>query len=297
MYLESRWEGIDTGIQIRCPLTYTITYYGACSPFISDRVSIPSWQVLAHHIRRFRTCGFLCWQSPCFPSARDLPSPLTPMRSFLLPPLGSKSNTRKNDFWPNTHCANPFQHPRKKFHPNKQSRFLPPLRLILDFSGHVLVLSGQRKLSMTRRLSTALSPFRVPHPFPFSFPHQSPLFSSQIRKRSPSSPPSFHFRSDVTRSAAVGGGWSRVHFMQIFAKSDETLCVTLNTNGRFCSPLTPLCRRNQTVDKRRGRRARQTTSNAGANVASRRYIQVMETEWPLWVENHPSPTASPLAGD
>jgi len=145
-------------------------------------------------------CGFLCRQTSQSPRGSPphwpglLPALFTAMRSSY------KSSRRKNDFEPQiprihsntrgSNClANPWEFPVS----------LPLPRLIVYFSGRFLVPSGNKKLSMTRRLSPALFPFHVPHPLPFPLTHESPFSKSRIRIPSPS--PGF----DSTReSEAVG---------------------------------------------------------------------------------------------
>jgi len=112
-------------------------------------------------------------------------------------------------------------------------------RLILDFSGHVLVLSGQKKLlSMTRRPSPTLPPFCISKHFPCSLSSIPFVFKSGSYTSC-----SFRFRWEVRRKSLDGGGGGGRY--GCIPPGQITACHVEQHDVRRA--LTPYCRRNHTT--------------------------------------------------
>jgi len=111
IYLQSRYGRIDTGIQIRCPLTSRYAAYNLLrrAPAIHIKQGLNSFvEILARHLRRYNVSGFLYRQSPhslpmlpLIGSASPLPS-LPPHLCAHSPRCKSKTDVR-NDISPRQH--------------------------------------------------------------------------------------------------------------------------------------------------------------------------------------------------
>lgn len=168
-----------------------MTRSGSSLPFISTQGLNSLVEISLRPHRQFHVCGFLCRQSP-----RSLPITLLPIRSVSSSSPPSLTVMRSSPFAANRSNVTMTQSktPAARIHsttrnlPKLPRSLSPPLllRSLLDFSGHVLVLTGQKKLAMTRDQ-------RLPHYSPSAVPKslfsllnlsrqsQLPLFSSRPR--------------------------------------------------------------------------------------------------------------------
>ena len=153
-------------------------------------------------------------------------SPLAAMRSFSLFFAANQTHVRMT-------LAQTTPYPTR-IHSNTRGNNRPPTleifalfvspRLNLDYSGHVLVPSGKKKLSMTRSplLPPALYPFRVPQPFLSSSLVKSPLSPRYICK--PRMFPRPGFDSTGHRVQIRDGGESPLYFFRPASRRDGTSC-------------------------------------------------------------------------
>ena len=159
-----------------------LTRYGEPSPFISNRVSIPPRKSWLDTSGGTKSAVSYAGNRlvPYLIGSASPPSPpiLIDRHALIPPPLAANQNKRKNDIY-QEHAppprANPFHHPWSQRLGSQQRQhgsfslacflflFFACPRLILDFPGIGLVLSGQKKLLMTRRHANRAIPIpRVP---------------------------------------------------------------------------------------------------------------------------------------
>jgi hypothetical protein len=197
-------------------------------------------EALAPPTRRYKICGCLCRQSArsliqrqC---AHSLPANQTHVRITL--ERGGRESI-------------PAPAEPKRKHATKSFFFFPvrTRRSIVDFSGVVLVLAGQKKLTMTRRgVCALLSPPHLSALSPISRPADAlalvPLFVSiafvhtSVRKRRPSLRRWF----SLGRQTSCEGGGARVQFYSRRANLPQVGNSCASRPG-LTRPLTPLCRR------------------------------------------------------
>ena len=91
IYLQSRYKGIDTAIQIRCPPSRYTTYNLLWStlPIHIRQGPISFVEILAQHLRRYNVSGFLCRQLP-----HSLP--MLPLIGSASPPLTLLEETMRS---------------------------------------------------------------------------------------------------------------------------------------------------------------------------------------------------------